>query len=75
MPLIFIIVPVYKVELYLRCCVDSILAQSFNKVIQNEENFGLNKTFKKVVQMIDSKYVAFLGGDDYWIASDKIKKQ
>ena len=29
MPLISIIVPVYKTEKYLRCCVDSILAQTF----------------------------------------------
>ena len=29
MPLVSVIVPVYKVELYLRRCVDSILAQTF----------------------------------------------
>ena len=29
MPIISIIIPIYKVESYLRCCLDSILAQSF----------------------------------------------
>ena len=32
MPTISVIVPVYNVEKYLRCCVDSILAQTFTDI-------------------------------------------
>ena len=32
MPTISVIVPIYNVEKYLRCCVDSILAQTFTDI-------------------------------------------
>ena len=37
-PLISVVVPVYKVEKYLKKCVESILAQSYTIV----ENFAMN---------------------------------
>ena len=45
------------------------------KVIRNEINFGLNKSFENAVRNVSSIYIALLGGDDYFIVSDKIEKQ
>lgn len=48
---------------------------SLIKIIHNEQNLGLNKSFENSVRQSDTKYIALLGGDDYWISSSKIQKQ
>lgn len=44
-------------------------------VIRNSSNLGLNVTFEKAINSISDKYVALLGGDDYWIDEMKLEKQ
>lgn len=43
--------------------------------IRNERNLGLNQSFYNVIKLIDSKYIAILGGDDYWIIDNKLQLQ
>jgi glycosyltransferase involved in cell wall biosynthesis len=45
------------------------------QIIHNEENLGLNASFENAIRTVNSKYIALLGGDDYWITTDKIEKQ
>ena len=43
-------------------------------LLTNTENLGLSKTRKKLLQHVNTKYVAFIDQDDRW-HKDKIKKQ
>lgn len=49
------------------------------KVIRNEKNFwhefGLYPKLNKGIQLAKGKYIARLDDDDYWVDSDKLKKQ
>lgn len=45
------------------------------RIIRNEKNLGLNQSFKNAIRSVESPYISLLGGDDYWIVSDKIEKQ
>ncbi|MDR2408545.1 MAG: glycosyltransferase [Bacteroidales bacterium] len=45
------------------------------RIIHNEKNLGLNKSFENAIRTVKSEYVALLGGDDYWITTDKIEKR
>lgn len=45
------------------------------RIIRNEKNLGLNKSFENAVRNVETEYIAILGGDDYWIILDKIEKQ
>jgi glycosyltransferase involved in cell wall biosynthesis len=45
------------------------------RIIHNEKNLGVNKSFENAIRSVNSEYIALLGGDDYYITTDKIEKQ
>lgn len=42
---------------------------------QGTENLGLNLNMLRTYRQCKGKYIAYLEGDDYWIATDKLQKQ
>ena len=56
--------------------IEKVLAFNSNQItlIRNEENIGLSKTRKKILSLIETKWLAFIDQDDKW-NSDKIEKQ
>ena len=40
-----------------------------------DSNLGLNHNFIRTYNACNGKYIAYLEGDDWWIASDKLQKQ
>ena len=45
------------------------------RLIVSSENVGITKNFLRLVCRSKGSYIALLEGDDYWVVSDKLKKQ
>lgn len=45
------------------------------KIYHHPQNIGLHKNWEFVMNRCEGEYVAILEGDDYWIQTDKLKKQ
>jgi glycosyltransferase involved in cell wall biosynthesis len=45
------------------------------QVAYNETNVGLFENYRRLLARCTGEYVAFLEGDDYWIGTDKLRKQ
>jgi len=45
------------------------------RLLPLEKNLGLNLNFIRTFKECRGKYIAYLEGDDWWITSDKLKKQ
>lgn len=45
------------------------------RLLPKQENLGLNRNFLQTFAACKGKYIAYLEGDDWWIASDKLQKQ
>ena len=56
--------------------IDSI-ADTDSRILKayNEHNLGANESFIYNISKIKTKYIASLGGDDYWVDNDKLEKQ
>lgn len=59
-----------------RAIVDK-MAVSDDRIIKqyNDSNLGLNESFILNIPKVKTKYICHLGGDDYWIDSEKLEKQ
>lgn len=45
------------------------------KIFHHKKNIGLLQNWEFVMNRCEGEYIAILEGDDYWIQSDKLKKQ
>ena len=45
------------------------------RLLPERENLGLNWNFLRTFALCKGKYIAYLEGDDWWIANDKLQKQ
>lgn len=45
------------------------------RLLSGRENLGLNLNFLRTFALCKGKYIAYLEGDDWWIANDKLQKQ
>ena len=45
------------------------------RLIRNNENLGVNLSYKKLIESCKGKFVAYCDGDDFWLTKDKLQKQ
>lgn len=45
------------------------------EIVRNEQNLGVLKSARKLVEYATSKYTIFMDGDDYWCYKKKLQKQ
>ena len=74
----------YELLIHDDCSTDSTLAIDQNyttknpdkiKIFTEEENQGLLKSYKRLIEQSNGKYLAILESDDYWLDKNKLQIQ
>ena len=74
----------YELLIHDDCSTDSTLAIAQNyttkhpdkiKIFTEEENQGLLKSYKRLIEQSNGKYLAILESDDYWLDKNKLQIQ
>lgn len=74
----------YELLIHDDCSTDSTLAIAQNyatkhpdkiKIFTEEENQGLLKSYKRLIEQSNGKYLAILESDDYWLDENKLQIQ
>lgn len=74
----------YELLIHDDCSTDSTLAIAQNyttkhpdkiKIFTEEENQGLLKSYKRLIEQSKGKYLAILESDDYWLDKNKLQIQ
>lgn len=56
-------------------CEEILLGREHARVLRSDKNGGLIANFRRTLAACRGRYVALLGGDDIWIAEDKLARQ